>query len=54
MTDCPLSGRGQAYVISFYILDLENFGTTSRRCTGVINVDGQLVGYTQHGRARRG
>ena len=31
---------------TFYILDVENFATASRRCTGVINVDGQLVGYT--------
>ena len=43
MTDCPLSGRGQSHVSKFYILDLGNFVTASRRCTGVINVDGQLV-----------
>ena len=56
MTDCPLSGRGQAHVISFYILDLENFAVASRRCIGAINelVDGQLVDYTYDGRARRG
>jgi len=37
-------------------LDLENFATGSRRCTGVINklVDGQLVDYTYGGRAHRG
>jgi len=56
MTDCPLSGRGQGHVISFYILDLENFAVASRRCIGAINelVDGQLVDNTYDGRARRG
>jgi len=48
VTDCPLSGPGQGHVSNFYIVDLENFATASRRCTGVINelVDGQLVDYT--------
>ena len=54
VTGCPLSGRGQGHMSNFYILDLENFATASRRCTGVINVDGQLVDYTYDGRARRG
>jgi len=56
MTDCPLSGRCQGHMSNFYIVDLENFATASRRCTGVINelVDGQLVDYTYDGRARRG
>jgi len=56
MTGCPGTGswRGQGHVSNFYILDLENFATTSRMCTGVINVDGQLVDYTYDGRARRG
>ena len=54
MTDCPLSGRGQSHVSNFYILDLENFVTASRRCTSDINVDGQLVDSTYDGRARRG
>ena len=51
-----LSGRGQGHVSNFYIVDLENFATASRRCTGVINklVDGQLVDYTYDDRARRG
>ena len=46
---------------NFYILDLENFATASRhfatasrRCTGVINVDGQLVDYTYDGKVRCG
>jgi len=50
MTGCPLSVRGQGHVSNFYILDLENFGTASRRCTGVINVDGQLVDNTYDGK----
>jgi len=56
MTDSLLSGRGQGHVSELYILDLENFATASRRCTGVINevVDGQIVDYTYDGRARRG
>jgi len=54
MTGCPLSGRGQGHVSNFYILDLENFVTASRRCTGVINVDGQLMDYTYDGKVHRG
>ena len=54
MTGCLLSGGGQSHVSNFYILELENFATASRRCTGVINVDGQLVDYSYDGRARRG
>jgi len=46
MSDCPLSRRSQGHVSNFYILDLENFATASHRCTGVINVDGQLVDST--------
>ena len=56
MTDCPLSGRCQGHMSNFYIVDLENFATASRRCTGVINelVDGRCVDYAYDGRARRG
>ena len=56
MTDCPLSGRGQGHASNFYILDFENFATASVRCIGAINklVDGQLVDYTNGGRARHG
>jgi len=32
-----LSGRGQSHVNNFYIVDLENFATASRRYTGDIN-----------------
>jgi len=54
MTDCPISGRGQGHVSNFYIVDLENFATASRRCTGVINelFDDQLVDYICDSRAR--
>jgi len=54
MTDFPLSGRGEGHVSNFYILDLKNFATASRRCIGVISklVDGQLIDYTYDSRAR--
>ena len=31
MSECCLSGRGQGHVSNFYIVDLENFATKSRR-----------------------
>jgi len=34
---CFLSGRGQGHVSNFYIVDLENFATASRRYTGDIH-----------------
>jgi len=34
MSECSLSRRGQGYVSNFYIVDLENFATASRRYTG--------------------
>ena len=37
MSECSLSGRGQGHVSNFYIVDLENFATTSRRYTGDIH-----------------
>jgi len=33
MSECSLSGRGQGHMSSFYIVDLENFATASRRYT---------------------
>jgi len=36
MSECFLSGRGQGHVSNFYIVDLENFATASRRYTGDI------------------
>jgi len=54
MTGCPLSRRGQGHMSNFYIVDLKNFATASRRCSGVVIVDGQLVDYTYYGKARHG
>jgi len=34
MSECPLSGRGHGHVSNFYIVNLENFATASRRYTG--------------------
>ena len=31
MSECPLSRRGQGHVSNFYIVDLENLATASRR-----------------------
>jgi len=33
MSECSLSGLGQGHVSNFYIVDLENFATASRRYT---------------------
>jgi len=37
MSDCSLSGCGQGHASNFYIVDLENFATASRRYTGNIH-----------------
>ena len=37
MSECSLSGRGQDHVSNFYIVDLKNFATASRRYTGDIH-----------------
>jgi len=37
MSECSLSGSGQSHVSNFYIVDLENFATASRRYTGDIH-----------------
>ena len=37
MSESFLSGRGQGNVSNFYIVDLENFATASRRYTGDIH-----------------
>jgi len=37
MSECSLSGRGQGHVNNFYIVDLENVATASRRYTGDIH-----------------
>jgi len=36
MSEYSLSGRGQGHASNFYIVDLENFATSSRRYTGDI------------------
>jgi len=37
MSECSLSGRGQGHVSNFYVVDLYNFATESRRYTGDIH-----------------
>jgi len=37
MSECSLSGHGQGHESNFYIVDLENFATASRRYTGDIH-----------------
>jgi len=37
ISECSLSGRGQGHVSNYYIVDLENFATGSRRYTGDIH-----------------
>jgi len=37
MSECSLSGRGRDHVSNFYIVDLENFATASRRYTDDIH-----------------
>ena len=37
MSEFSLSGRSQGHVSNFYIVDLENFATASRRYTGDIH-----------------
>jgi len=37
MSECSLNGRGQGHVSNFYIMDLENFATSSRQYTGDIH-----------------
>ena len=34
VSECSLSGRGEDHVSNFYIVDLDNFATASRRYTG--------------------
>ena len=37
MSECSISGHGQGHMSNFYIVDLENFATASRRYTGDIH-----------------
>jgi len=43
MSECSLSGRGQGHVSIFYIVELENFATASRRYTGHIHNSSVVV-----------
>jgi len=59
MSECSLSGRGQGHVSNFYIMDLENFATASRRYTSDIHnstVVGLFITYKtmKATRARQG
>jgi len=47
MIECSLSGRGHGHVNNFYIVDLENFATASRRYTGDIHNSTGRVGQRQ-------
>ena len=37
ISECSVSGRGHGYVSNFYVVDLENLATASRRYTGDIH-----------------
>ena len=37
LSECSLSGRGQGHASNFYIVDVENFATASRRHTDDIH-----------------
>ena len=43
MSVCSLSEHGQGHVSNFYIVDLENFATASRRYTGDIQNTSMIV-----------
>ena len=45
MSECFVSGRGQGHVSNFYIVDLENFATASRRYTGDITTQRRWFVY---------
>ena len=45
MSECFLSGRGQGHVSNFYIVDLENFVTASRRYTRYTQFDRRRFVY---------
>jgi len=48
MSECSVSGRGQGHVNNFYIVDLENFATASRRYTGDIHNSTVVGMFTTH------
>ena len=48
MSECFLSGRGQGHVSNFYIVDLENFATASRRYRWYSQLDRSRFVYDTH------
>jgi len=60
MSECSLSGRGQGHVSNFYIVDLENVATASRRYTSDIHNSSVVglfmtpIGMTEATRSRHG
>ena len=48
MSECSLSGLGQGHVSNFFIVDLENFATASRRYTGDIHKSSVVGLFTTH------
>jgi len=54
MSECSISERGQGHVSNFYIVDLENVATASRRYTGDIhNSSGVALFMTPIGQWKR-
>ena len=53
MSKCSASGRGQGHVSNFYIVDLENFATASRRYTGDIHKSSVVGLFMTHLRQRK-
>jgi len=49
MSEYSISGRGQGNVSNFYIVDLENFATASRRDTGDIHNSSVVGLFMTHG-----
>ena len=43
MSECSLSGRGQGHASNFYVVNLENFPTASRRYTGDRDIHNSTV-----------
>ena len=48
MSECSLSGRGHGHVSNFYIVDLENFATVSRRYRWYTQLERSRFVYDTH------
>ena len=48
MSECFVSGCGQGHVRNYYIVDLENFATASRRCRWYTQLDRRRFVYDTH------